>query len=122
MHDLVTINAKSLKERSAIVAGVLIALIFGWIAISMQFGNLLAEQTTPAAENAHEIGKLAVSLSPNDPQAHNLLGLTDDDEELTVEQLETAVKLAPNDHRWRVALGRAYEQIGSIEKGESQLR
>ncbi len=122
MQDLVEINSKSLRSRAAIGGSVLIALILAGIAISFQFGNLLAEQTTPGDINAHEIAMLSASLAAEDPRTHNLLGLTSQDPNLSVGHFETAVKLAPHDYRWRVALGRAYEQVEMVDKAESQLR
>ncbi|CAN5145257.1 hypothetical protein BH20ACI2_BH20ACI2_04610 [soil metagenome] len=122
MQDLVEIKATGIKTRVMIGIEVLIALIFAWIAISMQFGGLLAENTTPGEPNANEIAGLSVSLAPGDPQAHNLAAMTADDPLTSVEQFETTVRSAPNDYRWRVALGRAYEQIDQVEKAEAQLK
>lgn len=122
MQDLVEINGTGLKTRAIIAIAVLIALVFAWIAISMQFGGLLAENTSPGDPNANDIAALSVSLAPGNPQTHNLAGMTADDPFTSVEQFEKAVRSAPNDYRWRAGLGRAYEQIDQIEKAEAQLK
>jgi Flp pilus assembly protein TadD len=122
MQDLVEINAKGLKMRVMLGIEVLIALIFAWIAISMQFGSLLAENTTSGDPDATDIAGLSVSLAPGNPQAHNLAAMTANDPLTSVEQFETTVRSAPNDYRWRAALGRAYEQVDQIEKAEAQLK
>lgn len=122
MQDLVEFNATGIKTRLMIGLGVLIASIFAWIAISMQFGGLLAENTSPGDPNASDIAGLSVNLAPGNPQAHNLAGITADDPFASVEHFEASVRSAPNDYRWRAALGSAYEQVDQIDQAEAQFK
>jgi len=75
-----------------------------------------------------EIGELAVSLAPSDPQTHYALAVLYDKSFLPEHELkslaeyETATALAPNDFRLWIALGRARERGGDAEGAEKALR
>ncbi len=45
-----------------------------------------------------------------------------DQAESAVKLYEATVRLAPNDYRWRVELGRAYEQVDKPELAESEFK
>ena len=104
---------------------ILTAVVFGWLAIRWQIGNMLAELTTPADPNAKEIGQVAQSFAPGDPLA-TWLAVSTEKDVLTPEKIENSldkyeetVRLAPNDFRWWVELGRAREQSSTPESAES---
>jgi tetratricopeptide (TPR) repeat protein len=73
------------------------------------------------------IAAFAVSLAPSDPIANWFAASTEKDiftpekVEKSIAQYENAVRLAPNDFRWWIELGRAYEQAERPEKAETAL-
>jgi hypothetical protein len=121
MQDLAEIKVTAGKDRLAIICLALVAVILGWMSIAMQFGNLLAQTTTVIDPQAKNVADLALRLAPGDPQAHNLSALTAPDVNAPVEEAEKTVQISPSDFRWRVALGRAYEQDGRIDEAEQQF-
>ncbi len=122
MTDLIEIKAAGIKRWTGIGAAVLAALILGGVAIALQFGSLLADITAPSEPNAADIASLSLRLASGDPKAHNLAAAAAADPGVSTAEAEKAVSLAPNDFRWRVTLGRAYEQTDQIEKAETQFR
>lgn len=110
--------------RIGLLVMLLAAIAFGWFAIRWQLGNMLAELTTPADPNAKDIGHLAQSFAPGDPLATWLVASTEKDVftpekiESSLHQYEETARLAPNDYRWWVELGRAREQSATPESAE----
>ena len=104
---------------------VLIALVFGFFAIKWQLGNAIAELTTPSQPNAEQIARVANSLAPSDPMplwlsaAKAKEDFSAEGTERTVELLEAVVRRSPEDFRWWIELGRAYEQSEQLEKAEA---
>lgn len=119
------------KDRRAqfLAAGlVLAALAAAWYAVSWQIGNMLADLTPPSQENSKEIAGLAVNLAPSDPAAR-WLAATKEKENFSSESIDKAalmfgdvVRRSPNDYRWWIELGRAYEQAEKPEIAEAALR
>ena len=122
MNDDSTIKIGTLSSRAAPAVIAVIAISLAWVSIPAQFGNLLAETTSVLSPNAKEVAELARSLAGDDPQTRNMFALTRDDPNEVVEVMESSVVNAPHDPRWRIALGRAYEQTGQFEKAEIQFR
>lgn len=119
------LDVRKMPVKIGVIAMILFALIFGWFSIRWQIGNMLAELTVPNDPNAKQIGQLAQRLSPGDPLATWLSASTEKDVftpekiEASLEKYEEAVRLAPNDYRWWVELGRAREQSATPESAES---
>ena len=119
------IDSRPLPVRIGLLAMILFAVVFGWFAIRWQLGNMLAEMTVPAEPNAKDIGQIARSLAPGDPLATWLVASTEKDVftpekiESSLQQYEETVRLAPNDFRWWVELGRAREQSAAPESAEA---
>ncbi len=111
-------DSRKITVRIIMAAAVIFALLFGWWSIRGQLGNMLAELTLPTAENAGEVAQIAVSFAPNDPLTNWLLANTQTANTETVRNLETVVKLSPNDFRWWIELGRAYEQTENYAAAE----
>ncbi|HKR13130.1 MAG TPA: hypothetical protein VJT15_13805, partial [Pyrinomonadaceae bacterium] len=90
-------------------------------------GNTLAEYFNPAQNNTR-VAEMAISLAPSDPLTHwrmaqvtqRLLPL--DQQHKTIEEYTRAVSLSPNDYRFWMALGTAYEKSGDSANGEQALR
>lgn len=119
------LDARSTLVKVGLIAMILVAVVFGWFAIRWQIGNMLAEMTIPGEPNAKQIGQLAQNLASGDPLATWLAASTEKDVftpekiESSLEKFEDTVRLAPNDYRWWVELGRAREQSSMSESAES---
>lgn len=119
--DLITVNTGGAKPRAAIVVLALVILIFAFVAVRWQIGNMLAVLTPAADANAPEIGDLATSWAPGDPAGYALIASAASPE-AGVNAFEAAVRRAPNDFRWRIDLGRAYEQAERAADAEREFR
>jgi hypothetical protein len=127
-QPLITVDTKDPKVRIALAVGVIVVIAFAWCAISWQIGSMIAELTSPNQPGSAEIARLAQSLAPADPMAH-WLAATKEKEDFAPESIERAVKMfeevvrrSPNDFRWWIELGRAYEQSEQTAKAEQAFR
>jgi Flp pilus assembly protein TadD, contains TPR repeats len=124
-QSLIHKNARNLVGRLMIGGGVLIALVFGFFSIKWQLGNAIAELTTPAQPNAGQIAALAHSLAPADPMPLWLMAAKAKEDysaegaRRAVEILEAVARRSPEDFRWWIELGRAYEQAEQFDKAET---
>ena len=123
MRDLVTVDTAKAASRMALAALVLAVLCLGWFGIRWQLGSMLATLTPPSAPEAGELADVAMRLAPGDPLASWLRGSADALSATTdVSRFEDAVRLSPYDYRWRVELGRAYEQADRLPDAKKELR
>lgn len=120
MNDLAAIDARKPLSRVFMALVFVSLLAFGWFSIRNQLGNLLATLTRETDPNIAEVAQIATRLAPDDPSAFSLAA-SSTDAFTAIQSLETAVRLAPADFRWRTELGRAYEQNGENQKAEEQL-
>lgn len=127
-EQVISIDSKKTGARLAILAAVILALIFGWFGVRWQFGSMLAELTPANDPNAKAIADFAVWLSPSDPAARWFAARTETDI-FTSEKIESSlllhektVRLAPYDFRYWIQLGRAYEQAEKYDRAETVLR
>lgn len=124
-QPLNVINARTKSGRLLIAGGVITALVFGFYAIKWQLGNLLAELTLPSQPNAAAIAGVAHSLAPSDPMplwlsaAKAKEDFSAEGAQHAVELLEAAVRRSPEDFRWWIELGRAYEQAEQPDRSEA---
>ncbi|MEO6051839.1 MAG: tetratricopeptide repeat protein [Pyrinomonadaceae bacterium] len=121
MQDLVVLDSKKLNVRIALVVAIVAAVVFGWFSIRWQLGDMFANLTRTDDENAAGIADAAIDLASADPSAYWFKALAGSDSAVTIPLLEQLVRTAPNDYRWRIELGRAYEQDGLTDRAESQL-
>ena len=127
MQDLVVVETNTVRARIALAAAIVIALVFCWFAVRWQLGNMLAGLTDPGAPNASDVAEISLGFAPNDPLARWLRASAPDlnasgDEKAELHKFEDTVRGAPYDLRWRVELGRAYEQEDMLVEAESQFR
>jgi tetratricopeptide (TPR) repeat protein len=121
------VDTKNWKGRLGLILLIIAALVFGWFSIKWQIGNMLASLTAPNQPNAKSIAELANDLSPHDPITNWLKANVEKDNyaphslETAVASLEEAVRYAPEDYRYWLELGRAYEQIENFEKAEKSF-
>ena len=111
-----------------LVAAILAAFVFAWFSVRWEFGSLLAELTPPSQPNAEQVVKLARQLAPGDPQGMWLAASVEkenfspDSIERSVKMFEDLVRISPNDFRWWIELGRAYEQAEMAENAEMAFK
>ena len=121
--QLKILDARQLPVRIGVIAAVILALSFGWMAIRWQLGNMLAELASLSDPNAKEAAQLAVKLAPDDALSNWRLADSTKDSQpggssTAVKNFENVVKLSPNDFRWWIELGRVQEQAENIENAE----
>ncbi len=127
-EPLIIIESGNTRGRLIAAAAIVAALIFGWFAIRWQLGNMFSELTLPTDPNAAQVANLAASLAPSDPMPKWLAAskaredFTEEGSQKAVELLETAVRLGPEDYRWWIELGRAYEQADRPQDAETAFR
>lgn len=116
------LDSRKTSVRIGIIAAIIFALVFGWLAIRWQLGNMLAELTLATDQNAAEVAQLAVNFAPDDPLANWLFANTKTANSDAVQGLEKVVRLSPNDFRWWIELGRAREQAEMPEAAEKAFQ
>lgn len=123
-EQIYILNSRNLIVRILLIILLLVAVLFGWFSVRWQIGNLLAEVTSPNAENAKTSAETAYSFSSGDPLANWLYASIQKESNPTyVEGFIDVVKLSPNDFRWWIQLGRAFEQAEKpIEAEKAFLR
>jgi tetratricopeptide (TPR) repeat protein len=119
---------KEAKSKVIAVSMILLALLFGWLSVSWQIGNMFASLTAPNDPNAEQIAELSHGLSPRDPMT-NWLKASVEKEVFTPEHLARAVdgfvetvRLAPADYRYWLELARALEQAEKYAEAEKAFR
>lgn len=122
MNDLLAINSRNTAARVGIGVFVVVALLIGWFAVRWQIGILLSDLTPPTDPNAGEVGLVATKLAPADPGPILLSAAAENDPQKAIALFEDAIRLAPNDFRTRIELGRAYEQDDQIERAEAEFK
>ncbi len=122
MNDLIAINSRTAAARIALGGCIVVALLFGWFAVRWQIGILLADLTPTTDPNAGEIGLMAAKLAPGHPGSLLLAAAAENDTKKAISLFEEAIRVAPNDFRTRIELGRAYEQDDQIERAEIEFK
>ena len=123
-QPLVILPANSLKARLFIGGVLLTVLVAAWFSVRWQIGNMLASLTGPNQPNAADVGKLSVGLAPGDPRPMWLAASAEkvkfsaESGERSVGLFQEVVRRSPNDFRWWLELGRAYEQAEQPESAE----
>src|SRR5688572_33452518 len=88
---------------------------------------MFASLTPPNQPNADEVARVAQGLAPSDAMPMWLLATIEKENfspeslEKSVAMFEEVVRLSPNDFRYWIELGRAYEQAEMPEKAEKAL-
>ena len=126
MADQIIQIKTNLPAKLIMILTLLVALLASWFVVRWYLGNTIAEYQPAGA--GLESAQTAVSLAPQDPMSHLILGsfiqtqLPPDQIPLVVAEYEKAVSLSPNDYRCWIALGNAFEQAGDFDKAEEALR
>ena len=128
MQDLIAIDSRNIRSRLVLVGAVIFAVVFCWFAIRWQVGSMIADLTTSDKPDAISAAELAFNLAPANPVAKWLrasLEMNDpapDHNDSAVKLFEETVRLSPGDYRWRIELGRAYEQAERPELAEIEFK
>lgn len=126
-RDLVQLDVRRPATRILAILLLILATTWAYFALRWYLGNTLAEYFN-TAESSIDMARLAASLAPNDPLTHWRLGqvyqkkLPLDQQGQVIAEYQKAVNLSPNDYRFWMALGTAYEQSGDHVNGEHALR
>jgi hypothetical protein len=127
-QNLVILPTNNLPGR--LILGVVLVLValFVWFSVRWQAGNMLASLTSPGQPNAEEVSELSRRLAPSDPKPMWLAAATEkgnfspESLEKSVSLFEQVVRRSPNDFRWWIELGRAYEQAEQPDHAELAFR
>lgn len=126
-QELIQINVRRLPIRILLLVLLIGAGTWSYYAVRWYLGNTLAENFN-TAQNNMEVANMAVSLAPRDPLTHWRIAQVSqkvmplDQQAHAIGEFEKAVSLSPNDYRFWMSLGRAYEQSGDAPKAENALR
>jgi hypothetical protein len=119
------IKVRGVLPRVLVLLPLALALVGAWFSVRWYIGDTIAEFT---GNRGLETARLAVRLSPNNPLAHWQLGelesslLPPEQLDLAIKDYEQAVSLSPNDYRFWLSLGRAWEQAGDTGKADLAMR
>lgn len=123
-EQLKFIDSRRFPVRIGLLFAAAAVLIFGWFGVRWQLGNMLAEYTAATDPNVIKIAEYAASFAAPDPMANWFLASSNRDIfspeklEASLKRYETVVRLAPQDFRWWIELGRAREQADDFRGAE----
>ncbi|MFN3330610.1 MAG: hypothetical protein ACK419_06775, partial [Pyrinomonadaceae bacterium] len=120
------IDTKKQLGRVIQLLAIVLAVLFAWLSVKWQLGNMLAENTSPVSPDAEKVAEYAVWLAPDDPLANWVLAASkarsiSSNSEQIVESFKNTVRLSPYDFRWWLELGSALEENDRIEQAEVAL-
>ncbi|MDQ2856462.1 MAG: hypothetical protein M3R68_09040 [Acidobacteriota bacterium] len=125
--QLLHLSLRGPARRALSLLPLILALAGAWFGVRWLIGNTIADNLSPD-DKGLENARLAVGLAPSDPLTHWTLAEVEQ-RNLSLElpnpslkEYERAATLAPNDYRYWLALGRAFEQSGEAQKGELAMR
>lgn len=126
-QELVQISVRKIPVKILLILLLIVAGAWSYYVVRWYLGNTLAEYFNTAQNNL-DVARWAVSMSPRDPLTHWRIAqvsqtvLPLNQQAQAIAEFEKAVSLSPNDYRFWMSLGRAYEQSGDAAKAENALR
>jgi Tfp pilus assembly protein PilF len=126
-QELIQVNVRNPLVKILLVLLLLSAGVWSYFAASWYIGNTFAEYSDPNSTTL-DIARKAVGMAPNDPMTHWRMAeisqkrLPLDQQVAAIAEYEKAVSLSPNDYRFWMSLGTAYEQVGETDKAEHALK
>lgn len=124
--QVIYINTRGARQLLLAVPLILLC-VATWFSVRWYLGDTIAENLDPD-NHGIETARVATRLAADDPLTHwrlaelELITLPPDQISQAIGEYEQAVKLAPNDYRFWLSLGRALEQSGDAVKGERAMR
>jgi tetratricopeptide (TPR) repeat protein len=126
-QEVTQFNVRKPIVKVVLIVLLLLAAIWSYFAVRWYVGNTLAEHFNPGQNNL-QVAQMATSLAPKDPLTHWRIAqvsqkiLPLDQQAQAIVEYKEAVRLSPNDYRFWMALGTAYEQAGDSASGEHALK
>lgn len=126
-EQLKFIDARPLPARLGLLLAVIFTLVFVWFAARWQLGNMLAAYTSATEQNVEQIAEYSAAFASPDPMSNWFLASSNRDifspEKLdaSLKRYERVVRLAPQDFRWWIELGRAREQAEDFAGAEQSF-
>ena len=126
-QELIQVNVRNPLVKILLVLLLIVAGVWSYFAASWYIGNTFAEYSDPNSTTL-DIARRAVGMAPNDPMTHWRMAeisqkrLPLDQQVAAIAEYEKAVSLSPNDYRFWMSLGTAYEQVGETDKAEHALK
>ena len=126
-RELIQIRARNPLIKILLILLLLVASVWSYFAVRWYLGNTFAEYFNPAQSN-FDVARTAVSMAPGDPLTHWRVAqvaqqnLPLDQQAQAIAEYEKAVNLSPNDYRYWMSLGTAYERVGEVSKAEHALK
>ena len=126
-HEVIQVRVRNPLVKLLLLLLLIVAGVWSYFAVSWYIGNTFAEYSDPNATTV-DIARRAVGMAPNDPLTHWRMAqvsqktLPLDQQVAAIAEYEKAVSLSPNDYRFWMTLGTAYEQAGSPDKAEQALK
>jgi cytochrome c-type biogenesis protein CcmH/NrfG len=127
-QSLTVISSHQAKGRVILAAAFIAAIAVAWFGVRWQLGSMLAELTVPSDPTAKYVAPAAGDLAPRDPTTAWLVARTEKEVSSpesvgsSVGMFENVVRLAPDDYRWWIELGRTNEQADRSEQAEMAFR
>jgi tetratricopeptide (TPR) repeat protein len=125
--DLIQINVRNPLVRVVLILLLIVGAVWSYFVVRWYLGNTFAEYFNTET-NSVEAAQRAVSMAPDDPMTHWRMGqvsqkvLSLEQQAQAIGAFERAVSLSPNDYRYWMTLGIAYEQVGETAKAEYALK
>ncbi len=126
-HELIQVRVRNPLIKLLLLLLLIFAGVWSYFAVSWYIGNTFAEYSDPSVTTV-DIARRAVGMAPDDPLTHWRMAqvshknLPLDQQGAAIAEYEKAVSLSPNDYRFWMTLGTAYEQAGESEKAEQALK
>src|SRR6201989_2315119 len=126
-QELIQVRVRNPLIKILLLLLLIVAGVWSYFAVSWYIGNTFAEYSDPSVTTV-DISRRALGMAPSDPMPHWRMAqvaektLTLDQQGAAIAEYEKAASLSPNDYRFWMSLGRAYEQAGEANKSEQALK
>jgi len=126
-QELIQVKVRNPLIKILMLLLLIVAGIWSYFAVSWYLGNTFAEYFDPT-ESRFDVAHRAMSMAPSDPLTRwrmaevSLKNLPLDRQSEAIAEYEKAVSLSPNDYRYWMSLGTAYERAGESAKAEEALK
>lgn len=125
--EIIQVNVRNPLVKILLVFLLVLAGVWSYFAVNWYIGNTFAEYSDPTVTSL-DVAHRSVAMSPDDPLTHwrmaqiSQKNLPLDRQVEAIAEYEKAVSLSPNDYRFWMTLGTAYEQAGEPGKAEQALQ